>query len=115
MVEAAFSLNQAARPPVGPKTGTSYRTTFRFYAPAPSSHVKKGHRTRRLFTRRTRGVAGGPTRELQAAFELAAARRAELQALEAEVDRAQQAFEDRKVAEPRIVEPQSLLTPSTQR
>jgi len=91
------------------------------------------------------------SRELQAALELAAARHSELQALEAEVDRAQQALEDRKVVErakgllmtalelpeqdafrrlqltarernlrlvdvaTRIVEQQSLLTPSTQR
>ena len=39
------------------------------------------------------------TRELQAALQLAAARHAEFQALEAEVDRAQQALEDRKVIE----------------
>jgi two-component system, response regulator PdtaR len=39
------------------------------------------------------------SRELQAALELAAARHAELQALEAEVDRAQQALEDRKLVE----------------
>jgi len=39
------------------------------------------------------------TRELQAALALAAARHAELEALEAEVDRAQQALEDRKVVE----------------
>jgi two-component system, response regulator PdtaR len=39
------------------------------------------------------------TRELQAALELAAARHAEFQALEAEVDRAQQALEDRKLVE----------------
>jgi response regulator NasT len=39
------------------------------------------------------------TRELQAAIDLAAARHAELEALEAEVDRAQQALEDRKVVE----------------
>jgi two-component system, response regulator PdtaR len=39
------------------------------------------------------------TRELQAAIELAAARQAEFQALEAEVDRAQQALEDRKLVE----------------
>jgi two-component system, response regulator PdtaR len=39
------------------------------------------------------------TRALQAAVELAAARHAELRALEAEVDRAQQALEDRKVVE----------------
>jgi AmiR/NasT family two-component response regulator len=38
-------------------------------------------------------------RELQAAIELAAARQAEFQALEAEVDRAQQALEDRKLVE----------------
>lgn len=38
-------------------------------------------------------------RELQAALELAAARHAEFQALEAEVDRAQQALEDRKLVE----------------
>jgi two-component system, response regulator PdtaR len=39
------------------------------------------------------------TRELQAAIDLAAARHAELVALEAEVDRAQQALEDRKLVE----------------
>jgi len=39
------------------------------------------------------------TRELQAALALAAARHAEFEALEAEVDRAQQALEDRKVVE----------------
>jgi response regulator NasT len=39
------------------------------------------------------------SRELQAAIELAAARHAEFQALEAEVDRAQQALEDRKLVE----------------
>ncbi len=39
------------------------------------------------------------TRELQAAIELTAARHAELRELEAEVDRAQQALEDRKVVE----------------
>ena len=39
------------------------------------------------------------TRELQAALELAAARHAEFEALEAEVDRAQQALEDRKLVE----------------
>jgi AmiR/NasT family two-component response regulator len=39
------------------------------------------------------------TRELQAALELAAARHAEFQALEAEVDRAQKALEDRKLVE----------------
>jgi len=39
------------------------------------------------------------TRELQAALQLAAARHAEFQALEAEVDRAQQALEDRKLVE----------------
>jgi two-component system, response regulator PdtaR len=39
------------------------------------------------------------TRALQAALELAAARHAELEALEAEVDRAQQALEDRKLVE----------------
>jgi two-component system, response regulator PdtaR len=39
------------------------------------------------------------TRELAAALELAAARHAELEALEAEVDRAQQALEDRKLVE----------------
>ena len=39
------------------------------------------------------------SRELQAAIGLAAARHAEFQALEAEVDRAQQALEDRKVVE----------------
>jgi response regulator NasT len=38
-------------------------------------------------------------RELQVALELAAARHAEFQALEAEVDRAQQALEDRKLVE----------------
>jgi response regulator NasT len=38
-------------------------------------------------------------RELQAAIELAAARHAEFRALEAEVDRAQQALEDRKLVE----------------
>ena len=38
-------------------------------------------------------------RELQAALELSAARHAEFQALEAEVDRAQQALEDRKLVE----------------
>jgi response regulator NasT len=38
-------------------------------------------------------------RELQAALELAAARHAEFQALEGEVDRAQQALEDRKLVE----------------
>jgi response regulator NasT len=37
--------------------------------------------------------------ELQAAVELAAARQAEFRALEAEVDRAQQALEDRKLVE----------------
>jgi response regulator NasT len=37
--------------------------------------------------------------ELQAALELAAARHAEFEALEAEVDRAQQALEDRKLVE----------------
>ena len=39
------------------------------------------------------------TRELHAAIDLAAARHAEFQALESEVDRAQQALEDRKVVE----------------
>jgi two-component system, response regulator PdtaR len=39
------------------------------------------------------------TRELQAAIGLAAARHAEFQELEAEVDRAQQALEDRKLVE----------------
>jgi two-component system, response regulator PdtaR len=39
------------------------------------------------------------TRQLQAALELAAARHSELEALEAEVDRAQQALEDRKLVE----------------
>src|SRR5437764_367897 len=39
------------------------------------------------------------TRELEAALVLAAARHAELEALEAEVDRAQQALEDRKMVE----------------
>jgi response regulator NasT len=39
------------------------------------------------------------SRELQAALELAAARHAEFQALEAEVERAQQALEDRKLVE----------------
>ena len=39
------------------------------------------------------------TRELQAALELAAARHAEFEALEAEVERAQQALEDRKLVE----------------
>ena len=39
------------------------------------------------------------TRELEAALELAAARHAEFEALEAEVDRAQQALEDRKLVE----------------
>jgi AmiR/NasT family two-component response regulator len=39
------------------------------------------------------------SRELHAAIELAAARHAEFQALESEVDRAQQALEDRKVVE----------------
>jgi AmiR/NasT family two-component response regulator len=39
------------------------------------------------------------TRELQAALELAAARHAELEALEAEVGRARQALEDRKLVE----------------
>jgi response regulator NasT len=39
------------------------------------------------------------SRELQAALELAAARHAEFLALEAEVDRAQQALEDRKLVE----------------
>jgi response regulator NasT len=39
------------------------------------------------------------TRELQAAMGLAAARHAEFQELEAEVDRAQQALEDRKLVE----------------
>ena len=39
------------------------------------------------------------SRELQAAIELAAARHAEFQALEAEVDRTQQALEDRKLVE----------------
>jgi two-component system, response regulator PdtaR len=39
------------------------------------------------------------SRELQAALELAAARHEEFQALEAEVDRAQQALEDRKQVE----------------
>jgi response regulator NasT len=39
------------------------------------------------------------TRALHAALELAAARYEELQALEAEVDRAQQALEDRKLVE----------------
>lgn len=38
-------------------------------------------------------------RELEAALELAAARHAEFEALEAEVDRAQQALEDRKLVE----------------
>jgi len=39
------------------------------------------------------------SRELQAALELAAVRHEEFQALEAEVDRAQQALEDRKLVE----------------
>jgi two-component system, response regulator PdtaR len=39
------------------------------------------------------------TRELEAALALAAARHAEFEALEAEVDRAQQALEDRKLVE----------------
>jgi response regulator NasT len=39
------------------------------------------------------------SRELDAAIGLAAARHAEFQALEAEVDRAQQALEDRKIVE----------------
>jgi AmiR/NasT family two-component response regulator len=39
------------------------------------------------------------SRELHAAIDLAAARHAEFRALEAEVDRAQQALEDRKVVE----------------
>jgi response regulator NasT len=39
------------------------------------------------------------SRELQAAIELAGARHTEFQALEAEVDRAQQALEDRKLVE----------------
>jgi AmiR/NasT family two-component response regulator len=39
------------------------------------------------------------SRDLQAAIELAAARHTEFQALEAEVDRAQQALEDRKLVE----------------
>jgi two-component system, response regulator PdtaR len=39
------------------------------------------------------------TRELEAALELAAARHAELEALEAEVGRARQALEDRKLVE----------------
>jgi len=39
------------------------------------------------------------SRELQAALDLAAARQAEFQALEAEVERAQQALEDRKLVE----------------
>jgi two-component system, response regulator PdtaR len=39
------------------------------------------------------------SRELDAAIQLAAARHAEFQALEAEVDRAQQALEDRKLVE----------------
>jgi two-component system, response regulator PdtaR len=39
------------------------------------------------------------SRELQAALELAAARHAEFEALEAEVNRAQQALEDRKLVE----------------
>jgi two-component system, response regulator PdtaR len=39
------------------------------------------------------------TRELEAALALAAARQAEFEALEAEVDRAQQALEDRKLVE----------------
>jgi AmiR/NasT family two-component response regulator len=39
------------------------------------------------------------SRELDAAIELAAARHAEFRALEAEVDRAQQALEDRKLVE----------------
>jgi len=39
------------------------------------------------------------SRELDSAIELAAARHAEFQALEAEVDRAQQALEDRKLVE----------------
>jgi AmiR/NasT family two-component response regulator len=39
------------------------------------------------------------SRELKAAIELAAARHTEFQALEAEVDRAQQALEDRKLVE----------------
>ena len=39
------------------------------------------------------------TRELQVALELAAARHAEFEALEAEVERAQQALEDRKLVE----------------
>jgi response regulator NasT len=38
-------------------------------------------------------------RELEAAIELAAARQAEFEALEAEVDKAQQALEDRKLVE----------------
>jgi len=52
-----------------------------------------------LFTRRTRGVARGPTRELQAALELAAGER-NLRLVEVAT---------------RIVEQQSLLTPSTRR
>jgi response regulator NasT len=39
------------------------------------------------------------SRELRAAIELAAVRQAEFQVLEAEVDRAQQALEDRKLVE----------------
>ena len=39
------------------------------------------------------------TRELQAAIDLAAARHAELETLESEVERAQQALEDRKLVE----------------
>ena len=39
------------------------------------------------------------SRDLQAAIELAAARHSEFQALEAEVDRAQQALDDRKLVE----------------
>ena len=39
------------------------------------------------------------SRELEAALALAAARHSEFEALEAEVDRAQQALEDRKVVE----------------
>jgi response regulator NasT len=39
------------------------------------------------------------SRELQAAIELAAARHAEFEALESEVERAQQALEDRKLVE----------------
>jgi two-component system, response regulator PdtaR len=55
-----------------------------------------------------RSIAGGVSayltkpvdaRELAAAIELAAARHAEFQTLEAEVERAQQALEDRKVVE----------------